>query len=38
MITKAVREVILGADGRDRGVRDSCSGDSGGPAFSEASD
>lgn len=35
---KPFREMILGADSRDRGVRDSCGGDSGGPVYWEAPD
>ncbi|MGO8182602.1 trypsin-like serine protease [Rhizobium leguminosarum] len=35
---KPFREMILGADSRDRGTRDSCGGDSGGPAFWQAAD
>lgn len=31
-------EMILGAGSRDRGIRDSCGGDSGGPAYWESAD
>jgi hypothetical protein len=35
---KPFREMILGGDRRDRGTRDSCGGDSGGPVFWQAPD